>query len=60
MKGKGSRNVPIWTTELMKLADGLDVGVKGDFSWSLSSRRNGTAMCSDGKSKFRKPIISSV
>lgn len=52
MEGEGSGQVAIWKMELMGLADGLGVEVKGESPWGLSS--------SDRKSKFRKQIISSV
>lgn len=55
-EGKASGQIPIWITELMGLADGLDVGVKCDFSWGLSIRRKD----GDGKNKFRKLIIAQL
>lgn len=60
MESERSGQVAIWTAELMVLADGLEVGVKRDFSWSLIIRRNGTDAYSDRKSKLRKPIRSSI
>ena len=44
MEGDGSGQVAIWKTELMGLADGLGVEVKGESPWGLS--------CSDRKANL--------